>query len=103
MGSSSGHAASVLAGFSGDFRALRSTVQQILHSNAEGDRLNAQDFRLVREILEYHPEAASKVGVGVQAIKVDASLHEGSRCFWVIRRDGTTEDFSVRRCLRGIR
>jgi len=68
-----------------------------------GRDLRGEDFRLVRALLEHHPERQAKVGVGVSCLKVDASLHDsGSRCFWVVRVDGSAEDFSLRKCLEAL-
>lgn len=51
--------------------------------------------------LECHPRAAEKIGVGIHHFITGASPH-GTKCFWVVREDGTCEDFSYLACL-GIR
>lgn len=68
-----------------------------------GEELQGQDFALVRKLLDLHPEHWTKIGSGVRAIKLDASLHEsGSTCFWLLRTDGSAEDFSTRKCLAAL-
>jgi len=90
----------LLERFGGNWRELRRAAWGVLHELELGEHLRGGDLELVRTLLEHHPDRAAKVGAGVQGIKVDASLHEsGSRCFWVLRTDGSVEDFSVRRCL----
>lgn len=81
-------------------KTLRSMLQDILHQSKAGDRLQGRDVELLKEVLTFHPHSADKVGKGVEGFKVDASLHEkGSNCFWVLRKDGSTEDFSMRKCM----
>eukprot|EP00811_Abedinium_folium_P034719 NODE_7578_length_1566_cov_16.286310.p1 GENE.NODE_7578_length_1566_cov_16.286310~~NODE_7578_length_1566_cov_16.286310.p1 ORF type:complete len:421 (-),score=77.50 NODE_7578_length_1566_cov_16.286310:302-1495(-) len=83
---------------------VRRKVSRILQQRPIGTELEAEEFAVVRGLLNYHPEAVAKIGVGVRAIKVDASLHESqSRCFWMRRTDGSMEDFSTRRCLQQLR
>jgi hypothetical protein len=65
---------------------------------ADGQPLDPSDMAFMRHVLDRHPRAAQKIGAGVHAIVCGAYVG-GSRCFFVIRTDGTIEDFSVRRCL----
>merc|ERR1712061_895350 len=84
--------------------SVRRRTARVLRAHKLGDELRDSDFALVRGLLEHHPDKDAKVGAGVRAIRVDASLHESnSSCFWVLRMDGTSEDFSVRKCLEGLR
>eukprot|EP00929_Paragymnodinium_shiwhaense_P103338 TRINITY_DN66784_c0_g1_i1.p1 TRINITY_DN66784_c0_g1~~TRINITY_DN66784_c0_g1_i1.p1 ORF type:complete len:276 (-),score=22.67 TRINITY_DN66784_c0_g1_i1:381-1208(-) len=95
---------SAVDSFCGNIPALQSAVSGILRKYPLGKEVDFEDFRLLRELVEYHPDVSNKVGAGIRAIKVDASLHEdGSRCFWVLRTDGTSEDFSARKCVQHVR
>ena len=49
-----------------------------------------------------HPEAEAKIGPGVETIEIRAATY-GTRCFWVMRIDGSCTDFSWRSCLRAPR
>ena len=80
-------------------REARRLASTILRSYEARERLGPHDFGLMLELLGHHPDTEAKVGSGVQAIFVDESLHEsGAPCFWVLRTDGSSEDFSARRC-----
>jgi len=84
-----------------DWRTARRSISSLKRRYRTGDVLERADFALVRSLLEHHPDRDSKVGQGVTAIKLDRSLHEdASDCFWVIRVDGTAEDFSANKCFR---
>eukprot|EP00434_Breviolum_minutum_P020826 symbB.v1.2.018372.t1/scaffold1462.1/size117239/5 len=79
--------------------------RDVLHSAQLGQELHGDDLELVKALLAYHPAAKEKIGVGLQGIKVDrAPANHGrqSRCFWVVRTDGSEEDFSARKCLKAM-
>lgn len=79
-----------------------SSLRTILHEYPVNGYLNEADKSCLMEALSYHPRRDAKIGAGVQGIKIGHSpLHPGSRCFVLVRKDGTTEDFSYRKCVTG--
>eukprot|EP00931_Biecheleriopsis_adriatica_P086255 TRINITY_DN60966_c0_g1_i1.p1 TRINITY_DN60966_c0_g1~~TRINITY_DN60966_c0_g1_i1.p1 ORF type:complete len:263 (-),score=44.49 TRINITY_DN60966_c0_g1_i1:25-813(-) len=80
--------------------------QGILHGATLGQELQGQQLRVAEELLSHHPEATQKLGPGLRGMKVDAAPPPHSaeaRCFWVLRVDGSEEDFSARKCVRALR
>lgn len=57
--------------------------------------LEEKEFMIVRNLLDRHPAASSKIGVGVKSIFVAETTYSGSYCFHVRRVDGTEEDFML--------
>lgn len=55
-------------------------------------------MRLLVKVLGKHPRAKQKIGPGIHAITCGTYIG-GSRCFFVIRTDGSIEDFSLKKCL----
>lgn len=53
---------------------------------------------ILTQLIVTHPRAADKVGPGVSYVYVDSAAF-GSRCFHIMRVDGTHTDFSYRKCL----
>lgn len=80
--------------------ALETAVKTILHSYYPGDELDARDADFLHDVLQMHPHAADKIGVGIQGFKVIIDHAHKTRCFAVIRTDGTSTDFSYVKCLR---
>ncbi|XP_017700627.1 DNA-directed RNA polymerase IV subunit 1 isoform X1 [Phoenix dactylifera] len=79
-----------------------SNLRTILHEYPINGYLNETDKSCLMEALSYHPKRDAKMGTGIQGIKIGHSpLHPGSRCFVLVRNDGTTEDFSYRKCIIG--
>ena len=67
----------------------------------KGDVVSEDDQRDLSALLERHADRDLKFGTGVDFFRVDADSY-GGKCFWVVRRDGTEDDFSYRRCVTGI-
>jgi hypothetical protein len=65
-----------------------------------GDKVSAADEVMLHEALALHPKADDKFGCGITHFSV-RSADFGSKCFWVNRLDGTTENFSYKACIRG--
>ncbi|XP_020572389.1 DNA-directed RNA polymerase IV subunit 1 isoform X2 [Phalaenopsis equestris] len=64
--------------------------------------VTAADREILMKALARHPSCDAKIGSGVQDIMVGySSEHKGSKCFILVRKDGTTEDFSYHKCVAG--
>merc|ERR1712151_694448 len=83
--------------------ALRGRVKEILNSRSDGEHLkpDGSDFKLIKALLEHHPKGAQK-SQGMVGIKVAQSTQGDSRCFFMVKDDGTAEDFSAKKCLDAI-
>ncbi|KAL4271937.1 hypothetical protein GQ457_13G020190 [Hibiscus cannabinus] len=81
-------------------------VRMILHSGkyGSGDRLSPEHERIILDrLLPYHPEYEKKIGCGIDYITV--GYHPefvGSRCLFIVRKDGELVDFSYRKCINGL-
>jgi len=73
-------------------------LRQMLHRYDAGDRVSAADALILQAALENHPDSAAKMGSGITHFSV-RSAEFGTKCFWVNRSDGTTEKFSITRCI----
>merc|ERR1719230_2183838 len=86
-----------------NFGALRGRVKEILNSRSDGEQLKPEgaDFKLMKALLGFHPKGEEK-GKGCVGMKVDKSPQNENRCFYMIKADGSAEDFSAKKCLEAI-
>jgi hypothetical protein len=89
-----------LAGFSFPSKvAAEKRVRSIKEAAQPGTVLTEEDLAIVLGALQRHPSCASKVGIGVKAIRVVRNGPElAGTGFEIERRDGTRERFSYRIC-----
>jgi len=73
-------------------------ISRIIHEAPVGVQLD-QHFPILMDLLRGHPNAEKKIGVGVVFFRVTVNKYK-SRSLEAVRPDGTTTDFSYRKCLR---
>jgi hypothetical protein len=88
-----------------DFRTkvdARNEIRRILNSVQLGDTVTGDDSSLIADLLYdgRHPETLEKIGSGIERIEVRAASH-GTRCFWIVRTDGSEIDFSFITAMNG--
>ena len=79
--------------------ALEVRVRCLLHQAQLGVELDTPDQAFMLDVLRRHPEAESKIGAGIRAIRITTSQW-GNRCFEAMRVDGTSVEFSYLKCLK---
>ncbi|KAK4786760.1 hypothetical protein SAY86_010593 [Trapa natans] len=85
-----------------DIFKLSQTLRSILYKYPIDHRVGDHDRALLMMALTFHPNRDEKIGSGAKEIKVGQhSSHKDSRCFILVRKDGTTEDFSYHKCVYG--
>lgn len=82
-----------------DINKVKSKSRAILNIKKDGETLEQADADFMTEILKFHDRSAEKmsdfdhfeVGPHPEFIK--------TRCFFVVKKDGSKEDFSVSKCI----
>lgn len=84
-------------------------VRDILHYHPIGHILEGQEFRILEDVLNYHPNSEQKIGCGLQAIQIVlegrcelSGWRTDQRRFDLIRTDGTREDFSYQKAINSV-
>ena len=81
---------------------LEERIRNILHCYRDGQSLSQADFSFMLEVLRWHPDYELKKGVGIKSIITKTNpFYRNTRCFWIIRQDGSDTDFSYLECLKG--
>jgi hypothetical protein len=72
----------------------------ILNNMTVNQDMNDYEFMVVDQCLRTaHPEAEKKIGCGVKTFQIRTHPEHDSRCYSVMRTDGSCEDFSYRKCV----
>lgn len=79
----------------GSQKALREYCRALLYART----IEPEGQKFLLDLLQRHPEAEEKIGVGVSEFYVDGN-EWGNRCFHVKRIDGSRSDFSFESCIK---
>lgn len=77
----------------------RERFRNILYKYRLGETIDVADSQFMSYAVQRHPDAAAKIGLGIRSFEVRAADY-GTRCFWVIRVDGSAEKFSFNACYK---
>eukprot|EP00403_Amphidinium_massartii_P029325 CAMPEP_0178393126 /NCGR_PEP_ID=MMETSP0689_2-20121128/12028_1 /TAXON_ID=160604 /ORGANISM="Amphidinium massartii, Strain CS-259" /LENGTH=834 /DNA_ID=CAMNT_0020013711 /DNA_START=22 /DNA_END=2523 /DNA_ORIENTATION=+ len=81
---------------------LRRHCRELLAKYTDDAQLEPEDERFAKELLENHSRATEKMKNMVRVTVAFNPAHN-SRTFYVVRADGTKEDFSYLRCVQNVR
>ncbi|KAI4315358.1 hypothetical protein L6164_028177 [Bauhinia variegata] len=83
-----------------DIQKLTHLSRRILNKHSIDEKLSERDKSTMMSALYFHPHKNKKIGTGVQDIKVGwHPVYQNTRCFQIVRTDGTVEDFSYHKCI----
>ena len=75
-------------------------IKSILYKYNLNQKLAGEDFDFVFELLKRRADCKEKIGVGVKEFIVRRHKKwANTRCFYVVRTDGSSEAFGYRGCL----
>lgn len=75
--------------------------KEMLGKYPVGQRVSEEDAVDLHALLARHKDVGHKIGCGVSHFQVEKDGY-GGRCFWIVRVDGSQEDFTYKRCVTGI-
>ena len=82
-----------------DINKVKSKSRAILNLKKDGDKLEGNDEAFCKEIISFHERSEAKLG---DFDHFEVGTHpqfEKTRCFFVVRKDGSKEDFSITKCI----
>ncbi len=74
--------------------------RKMLYRHEIASQIPDPDATELNWLLERHPEFRDKLGGGIEHFSVRNALY-GTRCFEIVRKDGSTTDFSFHSCVGG--
>lgn len=77
--------------------------KEMLNRYAISDRVNAADAADLAALVQRHDERDEKIGSGIACFEVNTPPDDvpqfSTRCFWLVRTNGTRIDISYKHCL----
>lgn len=68
----------------------------------DGERLSKLDQDFMQELLKFHSKSAEK-SADLDGFEVGPHPDfPKTRCFFIVKKDGTKEDFSVSKCIQNL-
>ena len=82
-----------------DINKVKSKSRAILNIKRDGEKLDQADEDFMKEILKHHHNSEEKMkDFGHFEVGAHPEFNK-TRCFFVVRKDGSKEDFSVSKCI----
>ncbi|XP_073010574.1 DNA-directed RNA polymerase V subunit 1 isoform X2 [Typha latifolia] len=84
-----------------EVQPIMQNIKRILRDSSDGDKLSQEDVNFIRDnVFEYHPDKQAKVVEKIDYIMVDKhKVFQETRCFYVVSSDGSSADFSYKKCM----
>ena len=85
-----------------DINKVKSKSRAILNLKKDGEKLEGNDADFMKELIDFHEKKDKKLN---DFDHFEVGVHpqfDKTRCFFVVRKDGTKEDFSVTKCIQAL-
>lgn len=82
-----------------DLAKIKSRTRRILTSTKDGEKVPSPDHEFLLDILKFHRNFDEKAKNLSFFTTGKPKEHDYSRCFFIVREDGSQEDFSVHKCI----
>jgi hypothetical protein len=80
----------------------KAAVREVLNKYQMGHTLTGDEDMFIRDLIALHPATEDKIGSGIDNIEIRLDPDYGTtRCFHIIRTDGSSTDVSYLRCIDG--
>ncbi len=80
--------------------AIKKRCREIIAATPEDGPADYNNRAFLTDLLARHPDGERKLGCGIAYFAVRTTWCK-NRCFWIVRIDGTEEDFSFLKCASG--
>jgi len=82
-----------------DINKVKSKSRAILNIRKDGEKLEPSEEEFTKEIMKFHTRSEEKMA---DFTHFEVGIHpefNKTRCFFIVRKDGSKEDFSVSKCI----
>jgi len=86
-----------------NFSGLSTQFKNIISKSRNGVEVDEDSSKMVRELLKLHDSSDSKLKDAKSFLVDFHPVYKQTRCFFVVKEDGTKEDFSIHKCLNNLK
>lgn len=79
---------------------VKSKAKVIMNMKDDGQKLEGYEEEFMKEIIKHHDKHDEKMKDFSHFTVYEHPDHKNTRCFFVVRSDGTKEDFSMSKCIK---
>jgi hypothetical protein len=85
-----------------DINKVKSKARAILNLKKDGEKLAGNDEEFMKELIKFHDKGDDKMK-DFEGFEVGVHPdYEKTRCFFVLKKGGAKEDFSVSKCITNL-
>ena len=88
--------------FYADINKVKSKSRAILNLKKDGEKLTDKDEAFMKELIKFHSKADEKMKDFSHFEVGEHPNYDKTRCFFVVRKNGEKEDFSVGKCTQNL-
>ena len=81
---------------------VKSKSRAILNLKKDKEKLTGNDEEFMKEIIKFHTKGEEKLKDFDHFIVDEHPNFDKTRCFFVVRKNGDKEDFSVGKCIQNL-
>ena len=89
--------------FNNNANQMKTIFKKIINETKNGEVIEEPNKTMLMDLLQFHENKEKKLKNFHHFTVNDHPEHEDSRCFFVVRTDGETEDFSLAKCINNIK
>jgi len=82
-----------------DINKVKSKARAILNLKKDGEKLAGNDEEFIKELVKFHEKHEQKMKDFESFEAGEHPDYEKTRCFFIVRKDGSKEDFSISKCI----
>lgn len=82
-----------------DIGKVKSKSRAILNLSEDGAKLKEKDEAFLKDVIQFHEKYDEKIKDFVHFEVGPHPNYDKTRCFFIVRKDGSKEDFSVSKCI----
>lgn len=85
-----------------NFSGLQTAFKNIISKSRNGVEVDEESQKMVEELLKYHDNKDKLKDVKTFCVDFHPTYKQ-TRCFFIVRKDDSKEDFSIHKCLNNLK